>query len=336
MHIVAFAATNSKYSINLKLLKWLATYFANDDIEILDLNAFEMPLYSADKEKGNGIPPLAMDFAKALDSADLLLIALAEHNGAYTVAFKNILDWVSRIPNRTVFENKPIFLMATSPGRRGASTVLTIAEQQFPYLGGAVLDTFSLPSFKENFEEGNGITEDFYRYEIEEKIKVIQQQFYRQNLLRGSDFEFGKELPSWELVPIFDEPVPTIEDYRGKPLLILIFSLGCPGCIGRAIPFANRVVYEDRGVNVLGIHTRFEGPAHQAAALKKAKEELYIRFPYYSDKDYAQTFWKYKSAGTPQWVLIDGEGIVHYAIFGSEPNNALLRLDLKIQELRGA
>ena len=54
--------------------------------------------------------------------------------------------------------------------------------------------------------------------------------------------EIGKPLPSWYLAPIFGESIPKPDDFKGKPLLILFFYLGCPGCVGRAIPFANRVV----------------------------------------------------------------------------------------------
>ncbi len=38
-------------------------------------------------------------------------------------------------------------------------------------------------------------------------------------------------------------------------------------------------------------------------------------------------------AETPHWILVDENTNLNYSIFGSDPNNALLRLDLKIQEL---
>lgn len=333
MKIVAFAGSSSRASINKKLVTWVASHFVNDAVTILDLNDFEMPIFSVDKEAENGIPQLALDFAKTIDTADLLLIALAEHNGNYSAAFKNIFDWTSRIPNRSVFENTPIFLMATSTGRRGGSTALTIAEQQFPYNGGEILDVFSLPSFEDNFEVGKGIITKYYKEEIRGKIEVIKQKFYRYNLMLGDDFEVGKYLPEWSLETIFGDNTPILSDYKGKPLLILFFYLGCPGCKGRAIPYANRIVYEDKGVQVLGIHTRFEGKPYSDEELAKAKEAYTIRFPYFRDKENAQTFWKYKAVGTPQWILLDENGIVVYTIFGSDPNNALLRLDLKMEEL---
>jgi NAD(P)H-dependent FMN reductase len=69
-----------------------------------------MPIYSADREIESGVP-LAIDFFEKLGSADLILISMAEHNGAYSAAFKNIFDWTSRHNNK-LFQQKPMLLMA--------------------------------------------------------------------------------------------------------------------------------------------------------------------------------------------------------------------------------
>ena len=146
--------------------------------------------------------------------------------------------------------------------------------------------------------------------------------------------ELNKRIPHWELLPIFDDSVPVLEDYKGKPVLILFFNLGCPGCKGRALPFANRIVVEHADtITVIGIHTRFEGPEYTLDDFQKAKEAYYIRWPFYKDDGQANTFYKYKAGGTPHWILLNAEGELAYSIFGSDPNNALLRLDLRINEL---
>jgi len=154
------------------------------------------------------------------------------------------------------------------------------------------------------------------------------------NRLNLSQIEIGKPLPSWSLETIFGNNVPTIESYQGKPFLILFFSLGCPGCLGRAVPFANRLVFENgEKLKVLGIHTNFEGIDFPKERFEIAKVDLYIRFPFFKDKNYDTTFLNYGAGGTPHWILVDKNGKVAYSIFGSAPNNALLRLDLKINEL---
>lgn len=154
------------------------------------------------------------------------------------------------------------------------------------------------------------------------------------NRLDLSILKIGAALPDWSLESIFEDQLPQKEDYLGKPLLILFFSLGCPGCLGRAIPYANRIVYEHGDkIAVLGIHTNFEAIDFPMEKFVKAKEEFHFRFPFFKDRNYDTTFLDYGAGGTPHWVLVDKEGVVNYSIFGSDPNNALLRLDLKMAEL---
>lgn len=153
--ILTFGASSSKKSINKQLATYASGLFKNANVEILDLNDYEMPIYSMDKEKEDGIPQLAHDFYKKIGDADFILISFAEHNGAYSTAFKNILDWMSRINGKT-FQDKPMLLLATSPGARGGSSVLQIANNRFPHQSGIIKGSFSLPSFNDNFDTEKG------------------------------------------------------------------------------------------------------------------------------------------------------------------------------------
>ena len=171
--IIAFGASSSKQSINKQLATFAANQFQNASVEILDLNDYEMPIFSIDKEKENGIHPLAQEFYSKLGSADLILISFAEHNGNYSSAFKNILDWTSRI-NAKTFQEKPILLLATSPGARGGSSVLDIATKRFPFQGGIVKGSFSLPSFNDNFDVEKGITNEDLKNQLLEIVNSIE------------------------------------------------------------------------------------------------------------------------------------------------------------------
>ena len=153
--LLAFGASNSSDSINRQLAKYASSLFKNVAVDLLDLNDYEMPIYSKDREKNGGIPQLAHDFYQKIGGADFVLISFAENNGNYTTAFKNILDWMSRINGKT-FQEKPMLLLATSPGARGGSTVLDIATKRMPFQGGIVKGSFSLPSFFENFDIETG------------------------------------------------------------------------------------------------------------------------------------------------------------------------------------
>jgi chromate reductase len=170
--IIAFGASSSKNSVNKQLAVYAANLFSNATIEILDLNNYEMPIYSVDREKENGIAPLAQEFYTKIGNADLIVLSMAEHNGAYSSAFKNILDWTSRINPKT-FQQKPMLLLATSPGPRGGSTVLEIAKNRFPFQGADLKGSFSLPNFNENFDLKQGITNPELKNQLLEIINSI-------------------------------------------------------------------------------------------------------------------------------------------------------------------
>lgn len=155
MKILAFAASNSTKSINGQLIKYAVSILDDVDAEILDLNDFEMPLFSVDREMEWGIPELAHRFYDKISEADALLISHAEHNGSYTVAFKNLYDWTSRI-NSKVYQGKPLILLATSPGGRGASGVLAAAVKSAPHYGGDLRASLSIPGFYGNFDTETG------------------------------------------------------------------------------------------------------------------------------------------------------------------------------------
>ena len=178
MKILVFAASNSSTSINRKFVTSVSKYYKDvgDSIDILDLNDYEMPIYSKDREIEHGIPPTALRFAEKIDWADFILISFAEHNGNYAAAYKNIVDWTSRIKSRKLYGGKPVFLMATSNGARGGQSVLQIAIQRFPFDGAEVLESFSLPEFSKNFEEGKGLTNPLLRSQLEAKIRKTKRE----------------------------------------------------------------------------------------------------------------------------------------------------------------
>lgn len=168
MKIIAFAGSSSKQSINKKLAVYAAQQFKNFEVEVLDLNDFELPLFSVDKENEIGHPQLAYDFLAKIKSADLIVLSMAEHNRNYSVAFKNITDWSSRIELK-IFYDKPMLLMSTSTGERGGASVMEISEKYLPRFGAKIMATFSFPSFDLNFDNEKGIINE----ELKNKLMLI-------------------------------------------------------------------------------------------------------------------------------------------------------------------
>ena len=159
--VLAFAGSTSSTSINKQLAQFAAENVNNVEFDVIDLREFEMPIYSFDEEK-NGVPENAVAFSNILDNYDGYILSLAEHNGSYTAGFKNIFDWSTRIEKK-VFRNKPLLLMATSPGGRGGQNVLNGAVGYFPFVGAGAISSFSLPNFHDNFKDGKIINEDLLK-----------------------------------------------------------------------------------------------------------------------------------------------------------------------------
>lgn len=174
MKILAFAGSTSSTSINRELVKFVLRDFQEDEINLIDLNNFDMPVFSVDREK-KGFPDEAYHFLKVIEECDVIICSLAEHNRSYSAAFKNVFDWSSRI-NVKVFQNKPMFLMSTSPGGYGGGNVMNTARTFFPNFGADVKETFSLPKFYENFDLESGIINPEMLKELKNKIENFKHQ----------------------------------------------------------------------------------------------------------------------------------------------------------------
>ncbi|QCE42685.1 NADPH-dependent FMN reductase [Psychroserpens sp. NJDZ02] len=151
--IIAFGGSNSSTSINKQLATYASSLLENVSVEVLDLNNFEVPIYGVDLEAASGFPDKAKQFFDKITDSDGVVVSLAEHNGAYTAAFKNLLDWLSRIEVK-VFQDKPMLLMSTSPGPRAGQSVFDMAADRFPRHNANIVATFNLPSFNDNLKDG--------------------------------------------------------------------------------------------------------------------------------------------------------------------------------------
>lgn len=164
-NILTFGGSNSKNSISRTLAIHLGEMMTDCIVENIDLNDYELPLYSIDRENEFGFPDNALELNNKITQTDGLIVVLAEHNGAYSAVFKNMFDWLSRIDGE-VWKHKPMLLLSTSPGVRGGQSVLDIAKSRFPRNGGNIVGSMPFPSYNENFRNGKIVNSDL-------KSKVI-------------------------------------------------------------------------------------------------------------------------------------------------------------------
>lgn len=147
--IIAFAGSNSSKSINQQLIQYIATH--NNNIEVIKLTDYNIPMYSEDLEEKNGIDNEVIRLNEKLSETNKLIISVAEHNGNLSAFFKNILDWLSR-NNRNFLQNKEIILFSTSPGGQGAVSALNITKKMLPFFGATITSVTSIGNFYEVFK----------------------------------------------------------------------------------------------------------------------------------------------------------------------------------------
>ena len=67
--LLAFGASSSKNSRNKRLASYVANRMAPKEAILVDLNEFEMPIYSEDREQEIGIPDKAYEFKKLVNES---------------------------------------------------------------------------------------------------------------------------------------------------------------------------------------------------------------------------------------------------------------------------
>ncbi len=169
--IITLGGSNSKNSISKALAEYVGSLVSGVEVQNIDLNDYEMPLFSVDREAESGFPKTATALDKEIEKADGFIIALAEHNGAYSAAFKNMFDWLSRIEGN-IWREKPMLLLSSSPGGRGGQSVLEIALARFPRHAANIVGSLPVPFFDANFQNGK-ITNK----ELNEEILTLVDQF---------------------------------------------------------------------------------------------------------------------------------------------------------------
>ncbi|UPQ79403.1 NAD(P)H-dependent oxidoreductase [Flavobacterium azooxidireducens] len=172
--ILAFAGSNSSTSINHQLVTYLTTQLQETSFELFKLSDMDLIVYSEDEQRDNGFPSSINQIYKHIQASEGLLISVNEHNGNPSAFFKNVIDWLSRL-DRKFLEGKKIFLLSTSNGARGGIGSLEVTKNMLPRFGAEIVDTYSFPSFKENFSiEETKIINDKIKNEILEKLHQFE------------------------------------------------------------------------------------------------------------------------------------------------------------------
>lgn len=157
--VLIFAGSNSSKSINQQLAEYAGSLLTGVETTVIELKDFPAPVFSEDIEKEMGYPDKMNELNELFKAHDGFIVSLPEYNSSITPVLKNTIDWISRI-ERPTFKDKPVLLLSTSNGARGAITVLEYVESLMPRWGGKVIATFSLANFNTNMNENRTEIDD--------------------------------------------------------------------------------------------------------------------------------------------------------------------------------
>jgi NAD(P)H-dependent FMN reductase len=118
--IIGIAGSTRTGSFNASLLR-AAESLAPASLRIEIASIKDVPLYDADVEAKDGLPPRVTELKDRIAAADGLLIVTPEYNHSIPGVLKNAIDWLSRPPKDIgrVFGGKPLAVMGASPGAGG-------------------------------------------------------------------------------------------------------------------------------------------------------------------------------------------------------------------------
>lgn len=118
--ILMFAGSARKESVNKKLIQAAAEIARQkgEEVTLIDLADYPMPIYDGDSEEAQGQPESAHKIHDLIKDHDALVVASPEYNGLFSPLLKNTIDWVSRVDVK-VFEAKVVAIISASPGGLG-------------------------------------------------------------------------------------------------------------------------------------------------------------------------------------------------------------------------
>jgi peroxiredoxin len=120
-----------------------------------------------------------------------------------------------------------------------------------------------------------------------------------------------------------DRPL-TLNELRGRVVVLVAFQILCPGCVSHSLPQAQKIraAFAESELTVLGLHTVFEHHAVMGPdALQAFIHEYQLNFPIGIDQagtgdDIPLTMQAYAMRGTPTLILIDKVGRLRFQHFG--------------------
>jgi chromate reductase, NAD(P)H dehydrogenase (quinone) len=122
LNVICICGSLRKGSYNRMVMNALPA-LAPANLHLAEAPPFaDFPLYNADFQEADGVPPAVQNLADAVRTADGVIFNSPEYNFSIPGGLKNAIDWISRVPNQP-FAGKPVALQSAANGVLGGGRV---------------------------------------------------------------------------------------------------------------------------------------------------------------------------------------------------------------------
>jgi len=122
--------------------------------EILDLNAYQFPVFNERLKYQSNPTPQVLEFADKIVKADGVIIVTPEYNGGYPASIKNVVDLLY-----AEWQRKPVGIATVSDGNFGGTQVITsLLFSLWKIRAWVITAQFPVPNADESFDEAGNAT----------------------------------------------------------------------------------------------------------------------------------------------------------------------------------
>lgn len=179
--ILLFAGSNRGESLNRKLMYACAAVLEQHcTIDVLAPSEADLPIFNQDLEGDLAIMTRVATLYSRFNAADGFVFISPEYNASVAPLFKNLIDWVSRLPYidstfPNAFLHRPVLLGSAVGGWSGGAFGINHARAILTYLGAIPLaEQLSLPHANQLWDgEKPNFSPDLKEYMISSLIRLV-------------------------------------------------------------------------------------------------------------------------------------------------------------------
>jgi NAD(P)H-dependent FMN reductase len=172
MHIAILSSSVRTGRNSHRVALFFKTYIESNKLataEILDLQAYNFPLFEERLRLQKNPSSESLTFAEKIKAADGVLIVTPEYNGGYPASLKNVIDLLY-----AEWKRKPIAISTVSESAFGGTQVITSLVFSLFKIGAWMVPAmFPVPKVKDSFSE-DGVPTD--KEGLEKRAKAFLEE----------------------------------------------------------------------------------------------------------------------------------------------------------------